>query len=143
MVEGQQVSVVQHASIGSGKRHAAISLLEKGHGRAGVEGIVLGKARGGKRSGREVSHQGLRVRKPPDTKTVSRAVLNEWVEEVNGQLTAIADSSGSEPGGRLRASVTQEGELVPVRLGQEKPESRVPVRGVDSEAVMEESNGDC
>ncbi|KAK8489300.1 hypothetical protein V6N11_063827 [Hibiscus sabdariffa] len=143
MVEGQQVSVVQHAPMGSGQRHTSFSLLEKGHGRTGVEGIALGKTRGGRRSGREMSHQGLRVRKPPDTKTVSRAVLKDWVEEVNGQLTAIADSSESDPGGRLRASVNQEGDLVPVRLGPEKPESRDSTRGVDSEIVMEESNGEC
>ncbi|KAK8982950.1 hypothetical protein V6N11_054935 [Hibiscus sabdariffa] len=117
MVEGQQVSVVEHAQVGGGKGHAAISLLEKGHGRSGVEGIVLGKVRGGKRSGREVSHQGLRVRKPPDMKTVSRAVLNEWVEE--------------------------EGELVPVHSVPAKPDSRDPVHGVDSGDVMEGSNGDC
>ncbi|KAL4369146.1 hypothetical protein GQ457_05G010380 [Hibiscus cannabinus] len=105
MVEGQQVSVVQHASMGNGQRHTSFSLLEKGHGQTGVEGVVVGKARGGRRSGKEVSHQGLRVRKPPEPKTVSRVVLNEWVDEVNGQLTAIADSSGSDPGGRLRASL--------------------------------------
>ncbi|KAL4296074.1 hypothetical protein GQ457_12G008940 [Hibiscus cannabinus] len=143
MVEGQQVSVVQHTSMGSGQRHTAFSLLEKGHGRTGVEGVVLGKARGGRRLGKEISHQGLRVRKPPDTKTVSRAVLNEWVDEVNGQLTAIADSSGSDPGGRLRASVNQEGVLVPVRLDPEKPKSRDSVRGGDSGIGMGESHGDC
>ncbi|KAK8653883.1 hypothetical protein V6N13_127866 [Hibiscus sabdariffa] len=43
MVEGQQVSVVEHDHTGRGKGHAAISLLEKGHGRNGVEGVVLGK----------------------------------------------------------------------------------------------------
>ncbi|KAK8517709.1 hypothetical protein V6N12_016550 [Hibiscus sabdariffa] len=113
MVEGQQVSVVEHDHTG----------------------------RGGKRTGREASHQGLRVRMPPDTRTISRAVLNEWVEGVNVQLTAIADSSGNDSGGLLRASVNQDRELVPACSVQAVTGLRDPGRGEDSGCAVEGSDG--
>ncbi|KAK8593728.1 hypothetical protein V6N12_045803 [Hibiscus sabdariffa] len=46
MVEGQQVSVVEHVPTGGNNVHAAVSLLEKGHGRSSSEGLTVGKNRG-------------------------------------------------------------------------------------------------
>ncbi|KAK9044030.1 hypothetical protein V6N11_072352 [Hibiscus sabdariffa] len=47
MVEGQPVSMVEHALQGGNKVHTAVSLFEKGHGRGSSDGIILGKTRGG------------------------------------------------------------------------------------------------
>ncbi|KAK8653884.1 hypothetical protein V6N13_127867 [Hibiscus sabdariffa] len=78
---------------------------------------------------------------PPDTRTISRAVLNEWVEGVNVQLTAIADSSGNDSGGLLRASVNQDRELVPACSVQAVTGLRDPGRGEDSGCAVEGSDG--
>ncbi|KAL4272787.1 hypothetical protein GQ457_13G012020 [Hibiscus cannabinus] len=81
MVEGQHVQVV--AQPPTDKGHAAISLLEKGHGKTVAEGVVLGRGRGGKKGG------------------------------MHSQLTTIVEQSEIDPGGPIRASVNQKGELVP------------------------------
>ncbi|KAL4384619.1 hypothetical protein GQ457_15G006160 [Hibiscus cannabinus] len=142
MVEGQHVQVVAQSPAGVDKGHAAVSLLEKGHGKSAAEGVVLGRGRGGKKGGREGLHQGLKVRKPPDTRTTSRALLNEWVEGVHNQLTAIAEQSAIDPGGSIRSSVNQEGKLVPSGLIPTGIGVRTNVSGVESDDVTKGSVAD-
>ncbi|KAK8616589.1 hypothetical protein V6N13_018134 [Hibiscus sabdariffa] len=142
MVEGQHVQGVAQSSAGIDKRHAAISLLEKGHGKSAAEGVVLGRGRGGKKGGREGLHQGLKVRKPPDTRTTSRALMNEWVEGVHNQLTAIAEQSAIDPGRSIRASVNQEGKLVPSVSIPTGIGVRTSMSGVESDGVTDGSVAD-
>ncbi|KAK8600403.1 hypothetical protein V6N12_050257 [Hibiscus sabdariffa] len=81
----------------------------KGHGRTTSDGFSFGEESGGKRGGKEGLQQGLKVRKPPDTRTISWPVLTEWVDGVNVQLNATASSSVHDPGGFVRAIVNQDG----------------------------------
>ncbi|KAL4296763.1 hypothetical protein GQ457_12G006080 [Hibiscus cannabinus] len=142
MVEGQHVQVVAQSPAGVDKGHAAVSLLEKGHGKSATEVVVLGRGRGGKKGGQEGLHQGLKVRKPPDTRTTSRALLNEWVEGVHNQLTAIAEQSAIDPGGSIRAGVNQEGKLVPSGSILTGIGVRTNVSGVESDGVTDGSVAD-
>ncbi|KAK9045649.1 hypothetical protein V6N11_051558 [Hibiscus sabdariffa] len=142
MVEGQHVQVVAQSPAGIDKGHAAVSLLEKGHGKSAAEGVVLGRGRGGKKGGPEGLHQGLKVRKPPDTRTTSRALMNEWVEGVHNQLTAIAEQSAIDPGGSIRASVNQEGKLVPSVSIPMGIGVRTNMSGVESDGVTDGSIAD-
>ncbi|KAK8630158.1 hypothetical protein V6N13_078964 [Hibiscus sabdariffa] len=134
MVEGQSVSMVEHTPQGGNKVHAAVSLFEKGHGRGGSDGIVLGKTRGGRKGTKDVSHPGLKVRKPPDTRTIARPVLNEWVDNMNMQMSNIAARSESTCGS-THALVNQDGALEPVVSGDASSEIRtiVPAAGLGIE----------
>ncbi|KAK9026237.1 hypothetical protein V6N11_039082 [Hibiscus sabdariffa] len=114
MVKGQQVSVVEHSSLGGSKEHTAVSLFEKGHGNVRLDGVVHGKMHGGRRGVRDSVQQGLKVRKPPDMRTISRPVLNEWVDTMNLQIKAITTQAGDDPGGSAQAVVNQDGVLEPV-----------------------------
>ncbi|KAK8627406.1 hypothetical protein V6N13_135018 [Hibiscus sabdariffa] len=116
MVEGQKVSVVEHARAGGSKWHADVSLFEMGHGKISSDGVVLGKTRGGRKGAKEGLQHGLHVRKPPDLRTISRPVLNEWVDTMNMQINAIAAHSEHDPGCSTRAVVNQDGGLEPVVL---------------------------
>ncbi|KAK8576692.1 hypothetical protein V6N13_015125 [Hibiscus sabdariffa] len=114
MVEGQQVSVVEHSPLGGSKEHTAVSLFEKGHGNVRSNGVVHGKMHGGRRGVRDDVQQGLKVRKPPDMRTISRLVLNEWVDTMNMQIKAITTQADNDPGGSTWAVVNQDGVLEPV-----------------------------
>ncbi|KAK8661922.1 hypothetical protein V6N13_091510 [Hibiscus sabdariffa] len=89
MVEGHQVSVVEHSVVGGNSEHAAVSLIEEGHG------------------------NGLKIRKPPDTRTISRPVLSEWVDTMQLQIKALTTQADDEPGGTARVIVNQDGDLEP------------------------------
>ncbi|KAK8626554.1 hypothetical protein V6N13_134195 [Hibiscus sabdariffa] len=77
MVEGQQVSVVEHSALGGSTKHTTVSLFEKGHGNVRSKGVMHGKLHGSRQGVRDGVQQGLKVRKPPDMRTISRPVLNE------------------------------------------------------------------
>ncbi|KAK8619583.1 hypothetical protein V6N13_135865 [Hibiscus sabdariffa] len=96
MVEGQQASIVEHTN--HSKVHAAVSIFEQGHEKVSSDGIVLGKNMGGKakRSKENVRH-GLRIHKPSDTRTISKPVLSEWVDNMNSQLDNFARDKELEP----------------------------------------------
>ncbi|KAK8696136.1 hypothetical protein V6N13_001273 [Hibiscus sabdariffa] len=116
MVEGQQVSVVEHIPMGGNKVHDAVSLFEKGHGGVRSDGVVLGKQRGGRKGVKDGLQQGLKVRKPPDMRIISRPVLNKWVDTMNMQIKAITTQADNDPGGSTRAVVNQDGGLEPVAM---------------------------
>ncbi|KAK8698780.1 hypothetical protein V6N13_114887 [Hibiscus sabdariffa] len=98
MVEGQQVSIVEHT--GHNKVHAAISIFEQNHGKRAADRVVHGKNVGGKAKGtKENVKQGLKIRKPSDTRTISRPVLSDWVENMTSQLDMFAKDKELEPGG--------------------------------------------
>ncbi|KAL4388900.1 hypothetical protein GQ457_09G004750 [Hibiscus cannabinus] len=110
MVEGQQVSFVEHSS--HNKVHAAVSIFEQNHGRKAADRVVQGKNMGGKVKGnKENVRQGLKVRKPSDTRTISRPVLSDWVDNMTSKLDNFAKDKELEPGGVGRLFVNQEGEL--------------------------------
>ncbi|KAK8661508.1 hypothetical protein V6N13_091107 [Hibiscus sabdariffa] len=68
--------------------------------------------------------------------------MNEWVEGVHSQLTAIADRSEYDPGGPMRASVNQKGELVPTSSSPTGIGVRDVVRGEESGGAAEGSVAD-
>ncbi|KAK8493108.1 hypothetical protein V6N12_037508 [Hibiscus sabdariffa] len=90
MVEGQQVSVVERSVLGGNSEHAAVSLIEEGHGNVKSKGVVHGKLHGVRRGVRDGVQQGLKIRKPPDTRTISRPVLSEWVDTMQLQIKALS-----------------------------------------------------
>ncbi|KAK8546611.1 hypothetical protein V6N12_027387 [Hibiscus sabdariffa] len=82
LMEGQSVSVVEHA--GPGVSHSAVYIVEQGHeGRSG-DLIVQGKRVGGKAKG---------------------------VDNMNNQLDNLARNRDLDPGGVVRMRVNQEGDL--------------------------------
>ncbi|KAK8574761.1 hypothetical protein V6N13_033990 [Hibiscus sabdariffa] len=87
-----------------------------GHGKTSLDEVVLGKTRGGRKGAKEGLQQGLKVRKPTDLRTISRPVLNEWVDTMSMQINAIAAHSEHDLGGSTRAVVNQDGGLEPVVL---------------------------
>ncbi|KAK8521967.1 hypothetical protein V6N12_066537 [Hibiscus sabdariffa] len=110
MVEGQQVSIVENPS--HNKVHVAVSIFEQNHGKKAVDRVVQGKNVGGKvRGNKENVRQGLKVRKPSDTRTISRPVLSDWVDNMTSKLDNLAKDRELEPGGVDRVFVNQEGEL--------------------------------
>ncbi|KAL4379982.1 hypothetical protein GQ457_02G035630 [Hibiscus cannabinus] len=125
IVEGQQVSVVEHSVLGGNSEHTAVSLFEKGHGNVRSKGMVHGKLHGIRRGVREGVQQGLKIRKPQDTRTISRPVLSEWVDTMQLQIKALSTQANNDPRGPARAVVNQDGELEPTvttltRLGTEQ-----------------------
>ncbi|KAL4379799.1 hypothetical protein GQ457_02G025960 [Hibiscus cannabinus] len=113
MVEGQQVSVVEHSVLGGNSEHAAVSLIEKGHGNVKSRGVVHGKLHGVRRGVRDGVQQGLKIRKPPDMRTISRPVLSEWVDTMQLQIKALSTQADDDPGGTARAVVNQDRDLEP------------------------------
>ncbi|KAK8694034.1 hypothetical protein V6N13_071598 [Hibiscus sabdariffa] len=116
MVEGQHVSVVEHSPLGGNKEHATVWLFEKGHGNVRSNEVVVGKQHGGRRGVKDGVQHGLKVRKPPDMRTISRLVLNEWVDTMNMHIKAITTQADNDPGGSTRAVVNQDRELEPVAM---------------------------
>ncbi|KAK8658334.1 hypothetical protein V6N13_036542 [Hibiscus sabdariffa] len=111
MVEGQQVSVVEHSALGGSSEHIAVSLFEKGHGNVRSKGVVHGKLHGNRRGVRDGVQQGLKVCKPPDMRTISRPMLNEWVDTMHLQIKALSTQVDDDPGGHAQAVVNQDGIL--------------------------------
>ncbi|KAL4366987.1 hypothetical protein GQ457_05G012790 [Hibiscus cannabinus] len=125
MVEGQQVSVVEHT--GHSKVHAAVSIFEHGHGKAGSAKIGTGKQVAGKAKGlKENAKQGLKVRKSAEMRTVARLVLSDWIDNMNTQLDRFGMDKDLDPGGNTRVCVNQEGvlEKVPSSRSQAMSETR-------------------
>ncbi|KAL4335590.1 hypothetical protein GQ457_07G002370 [Hibiscus cannabinus] len=125
MVEGQQVSVVEHT--GHSKVYAAVSIFEHGHGKAGSAKIGTGKQVAGKAKGlKENAKQGLKVRKSAEMRTVARSVLSDWIDNMNTQLDRFGMDKDLDPGGDTRVCVNQEGvlEKVPSSRSQAMSETR-------------------
>ncbi|KAK8497333.1 hypothetical protein V6N12_064023 [Hibiscus sabdariffa] len=113
MVEGQQVSVVEHRVLGGNSEHTAVLLIDEGHGNVKSKGVVHRKLHGVRRGVRDGVQQGLKIRKPPDTRTISRPVLSEWVDTMQLQIKALSTQADDDPGGTARAVVNQDGDLEP------------------------------
>ncbi|KAL4277875.1 hypothetical protein GQ457_03G022350 [Hibiscus cannabinus] len=105
MVEGQQVSLVEHA--GHSKVHAAVSIFEQGHGKVGTGKNGSERTLGGKAKGvKENAKQGLKIRKPSEMRTISRPVLSEWIDNMNSQLDSFAMDKELDPGGDTRGAAS-------------------------------------
>ncbi|KAK8990991.1 hypothetical protein V6N11_062017 [Hibiscus sabdariffa] len=72
MVEGQQVSVVERSVLGGNSEHAAVSLIEEGHGNVKSKGVVHGKLHGVRRGVRDGVQQA-----DDDPGGTARAVVNQ------------------------------------------------------------------
>ncbi|KAK8573874.1 hypothetical protein V6N13_096805 [Hibiscus sabdariffa] len=117
MVEGQQVSMVEHSALG------------------GSKGVVHGKLHGSRRGVRDGVQQGLKVRKPPDMRTISRPLLNEWVDTMHLQIKALWTQVDDDTGGPARAVVNQDGILEPVARTFGTHEVRATVTAEESVLV--------
>ncbi|KAK8513722.1 hypothetical protein V6N13_002447 [Hibiscus sabdariffa] len=135
MVEGQQASLVEHT--GHNKVHAAVSIFEQGHGKAGNAKIGTGKQVVGKAKGiKENAKQGLKVRKSAEMRTVSRPVLSDWFDNINSQLDSFAMDKELDPGGDTRVCVNQEGTLEKVSSSRSQALSEVRTGEIESSDLL-------
>ncbi|KAL4290191.1 hypothetical protein GQ457_14G018230 [Hibiscus cannabinus] len=131
MVEGQHVSLVEHA--GHSKVHAAVSIFEQGHGKVGNAKIGAGKQVVGKAKGlKENAKQGLKIRKSAEMRTVSRPVLSDWIDNMNSQLDSFVMDKELDPGGDTRVCVNQEGVLEKVPSSRSQALSEVRTVEIES-----------
>ncbi|KAK8693160.1 hypothetical protein V6N13_070754 [Hibiscus sabdariffa] len=135
MVEGQQVSLVEHSALGGSSEHTAVSLFEKGHRNVRSKGVVHGKLHGSRRGVRDGVQQGLKVLKPPDMRTISRPVLNEWIDTMHLQIKALSTQVDDDSGGPTQAVVNQDGILEPAARTFGTPEVRATVTAEESVLV--------
>ncbi|KAL4386403.1 hypothetical protein GQ457_09G026060 [Hibiscus cannabinus] len=140
MVEGQQVSIVEHSVLGGNSEHTAVSLFEKGHGNVRSKGVVHGKLHGIRRGIRDGVQQGLKIRKPQDTRTIPRPVLSEWVDTMQLHIKALSTQAENDPRGPTRAVVNQDGKLEPAVRTLDTPGVRATVTGEPS-ALTEDGSG--
>ncbi|KAK8515864.1 hypothetical protein V6N12_016170 [Hibiscus sabdariffa] len=120
---------------GGSLERTAVSLFEKGHGNVRSKGVVHGKLHGSRRGVRDGVQQGLKVRKPPDMRTISRPLLNEWVDTMHLQIKALWTQVDDDTGGPARAVVNQDGILEPVARTFGTHEVRATVTAEESVLV--------
>ncbi|KAL4367688.1 hypothetical protein GQ457_05G032520 [Hibiscus cannabinus] len=112
MVSGSSIKVVEHESLGKFSEHRAVSILEQGQELNAREGVHNGNSHGFRmKTSKENLKMGLTIRKPSVTKTISRPVLTEWVENVNAQLDKIVLQKELEPWGSSKVIVNNGGSL--------------------------------
>ncbi|KAK8559097.1 hypothetical protein V6N12_042382 [Hibiscus sabdariffa] len=99
-------------STGKFSEHRAVSILEQDQEMNFREGVQNGNTHGFRmKTAKENLKTGLAIRKPSFTKTISRPVLTEWVDNVNAQLDTIFLQKELEPGETSKVIVSNSGSL--------------------------------
>ncbi|KAK9034880.1 hypothetical protein V6N11_076935 [Hibiscus sabdariffa] len=89
---------------------------------------LVGKNKAAKSRGvRENVQKGLQIRKAVEAKTISQAVLSEWVDNVTSQLDSVAVHVELDPSRSIKVVVNQSGSLENVPLD----DNRDAVRHID------------